>query len=123
MVPLQSSIDTIQRYIISETAIQPDAPAADLSWIQTVTIPPTTRKRKAAEATISSASKEDSQPNAKRVLASASLNTIAAAPLTPHTTVSNGMDSEDEYMSAMSSDDDAALDDSDNEDLSGGEEG
>lgn len=31
------------------------------------------------------------------------------------------MDSDDEYMSALSSEDDIALDDSDNEDMSGGE--
>lgn len=79
------------------------------------TIPPLTRKRKAAEATISSCSKEDSLPS-KKTIASAGFE---PAPPTPVTTASHEMDSDDESMSAVSSEDDIPLDDSDNEDISG----
>ncbi|KAM0269644.1 hypothetical protein ACHAQH_009687 [Verticillium albo-atrum] len=72
------------------------------------TIPPTTRKRKAAEATIPS--EPAVAPPSKRI-ASAALQ--AQAPPTPAT---NGMDSEEDFMSAMSSDEEMQefSDDNDN---------
>lgn len=96
-----------------------------MSPISTAKIPPTTRKRKAAEAKISS-TKTDKTPN-KRVLASAAapestLPTASAAkpseaaPPTPVT----GMDSDEDFLSTVSSDDDV-MQDTDNEDLSGAE--
>jgi hypothetical protein len=75
-------------------------------------IPPTTRKRTAAEATIT----KDSQ--AKRLASAGPDN--AAAPPTPLTAASNTMDSEDDFMSPATSDDDV-LQDSDNDDMSGAE--
>jgi hypothetical protein len=85
----------------------------------TGTIPPLTRKRKAAEATISSGAA--SLPSSKRILASAGLG--PEAPPTPVTTASNGMDYEDDFMSAVSSEDDILPDDSDNDDDMSGPEG
>ncbi|OBS18287.1 hypothetical protein FPOA_10014 [Fusarium poae] len=79
----------------------------------TATIPPTTRKRKAAEATITSANRDEA-PN-KRVIASAALSDKHALPPTPITTVSNPMDSDEEYMSALSTDDEIMQDDSGDE--------
>lgn len=76
-------------------------------------IPPTTRKRKAAEAKIS-AETTDTLPN-KRVVASAAATD--AAPPTPIT----GMDSDEDFLSTISSGDDGMQDDTDNDDLSGGE--
>ncbi|KXH51866.1 IBR domain-containing protein [Colletotrichum simmondsii] len=76
------------------------------------TIPPTTRKRKAAEATISSNNQDTAT---KRRIASAAGQD---APPTPVTTASNGMDSEEDFMSAPSSDDEIMQDDS-GEDMSG----
>ncbi|KAF9873500.1 IBR domain-containing protein [Colletotrichum karsti] len=76
------------------------------------TIPPTTRKRKAAEATISSKS-QDVLPN-KRIASAATQD----APPTPVTTASNGMDSEEDFMSALSSEDEIMQDDS-GDDMSG----
>ncbi|KAK3319805.1 hypothetical protein B0T19DRAFT_445599 [Cercophora scortea] len=54
----------------------------------------------------------------KRIIASAGPE---AAPPTPVTTASNGMDSEDDFMSAVSSGDDIQ-DDSDNDDMSGADD-
>ncbi|KXH39518.1 IBR domain-containing protein [Colletotrichum nymphaeae SA-01] len=76
------------------------------------TIPPTTRKRKAAEATISSNNQETATK--KRIASAAGQD----APPTPVTTASNGMDSEEDFMSAPSSDDEIMQDDS-GEDMSG----
>ncbi|KAJ0338447.1 hypothetical protein COL922a_005574 [Colletotrichum nupharicola] len=81
------------------------------------TIPPTTRKRKAAEATISSES-PDALPN-KRIASAA--NQTQHAPPTPVTTASNGMDSEEDFMSALSSEDEMMQDDS-GEDMSGADD-
>ncbi|KAI9147765.1 E3 ubiquitin-protein ligase dbl4 [Paramyrothecium foliicola] len=80
----------------------------DHTGANAVTIPPITRKRKAAEATITSVAREDLP--SKKVLASAA--TPPAAPPTPVTTASVGMDSEEEYMSTMSTDDELMQDDS-----------
>lgn len=77
------------------------------------TIPPTTRKRKAAEASIASPLEE--ALTKKQALASAAPE---AAPPTPLTNVSNTMDSDDEFLSAPSSEDDLLQDESDNEELS-----
>ncbi|EXF76347.1 IBR domain-containing protein [Colletotrichum fioriniae PJ7] len=76
------------------------------------TIPPTTRKRKAAEATISSNNQDTATK--KRIASAAGQD----APPTPVTTASNGMDSEEDFMSAPSSDDEIMQDDS-GEDMSG----
>lgn len=78
---------------------------------QTVKIPSITRKRKAAEATITLANQDDSPQ--KKIVASAA--TPAAAPPTPMTSGSIGMDSEEEYMSAMSTDDELMQHDSGDE--------
>jgi ariadne-1 len=83
------------------TLLAPAAPEA-------VTIPPITRKRKAAETTINSVTRDD-LPNKKVIVSAAE---PSPAPPTPVTTASNGMDSEEEYMSAMSSDDEMMQDDS-----------
>lgn len=89
------------------------------SQIRAAKIPPTTRKRKAAEATITSTNIDD-LPN-KRVLASAakptsalagSVTVTAAAPPTPLTTGSNDMDSDEDYISGLSSEDELMQDDS-----------
>ncbi|RFU78282.1 ring finger [Trichoderma arundinaceum] len=80
----------------------------------TVTIPPITRKRKAAEATITSTDTENTPQ--KKIVASAGL---PAAPPTPVTT--GDMDSEEEYMSPISSDDEIMQDDSGDE-ISGPED-
>ncbi|UQC80887.1 IBR domain-containing protein [Colletotrichum lupini] len=76
------------------------------------TIPPTTRKRKAAEATISSNNQDTATK--KRIASAAGQD----APPTPVTTASNGMGSEEDFMSAPSSDDEIMQDDS-GEDMSG----
>ena len=76
---------------------------------QGFTISPTTRKRKAAEATISSGS-------LPKRFASAGPE---AAPPTPLTSASNTMDSDDDFNSAASSKDDGLQDYSDNDDMSG----
>lgn len=81
--------------------------------LKTATIPPTTRKRKAAEATITSANRDET-PN-KRIIASAAVSDNHALPPTPVTTASNPMDSDEEYMSALSSDDELMQDDSGDE--------
>lgn len=82
--------------------------------VKLATIPPVTRKRKAAEATLSSLPKE-TLPN-KRIASAASPAPVHTsvdektairskiAPPTPVTMASNGMDSEEDFMSAMSSD-------------------
>lgn len=75
-----------------------------------VTIPPQTRKRKAAEATLLST--QGIRPN-KRISASAAKQ-VHASPPTPLTTVSTTMDSDDDMLSNPSSDDDLLQDDSDN---------
>jgi ariadne-1 len=80
--------------------------------LTTVTIPPITRKRKAAEATITSTDTET--PPQKKVVASAGL---PAAPPTPVTT--RDMDSEEEYMSPISTDDDEIMQDDSGDELSG----
>lgn len=67
-------------------------------------ISPSTRKRKAAEATITSPTGDE--PANKRVIASAAR---IAAPPTPVTT---GMDSEEDFMSPGSSEDEFMNDDS-----------
>lgn len=76
----------------------------------TDTIPPTTRKRKAAEATLSSVNK--GQHPKKRVAS-------AASPPTPVTAGSPSMDSDDDFMSGVSSEDDVLQDESDNDNASG----
>ena len=68
----------------------------------TGTIPPATRKRKAAEATISSNSGSDA-PSNKRIASAATIDKEAAPP-TPVTMTSNGMDSEEDFMSNVTSD-------------------
>ncbi|KAJ6790192.1 hypothetical protein PWT90_07898 [Aphanocladium album] len=77
--------------------------------VQAATIPPSTRKRKAAETTIPSAS-----PSKKHVVSAVESQ---AAPPTPVTT--NGMDSDEDFMSQLSSDDEIMQDSAD--DLSGAE--
>ncbi|KAK2609141.1 hypothetical protein QQS21_002368 [Conoideocrella luteorostrata] len=72
------------------------------SVCRAATISPTTRKRKAAEATIFSQDQEGVPPQ-KRLIASAADH--PAAPPTPVTTTSFNMDSDEEYLSAMSTDD------------------
>lgn len=72
------------------------------------TISSTTRKRKAAEATV-----ERSVTRASKRIASAA---AAAAPPTPLTNPASTMDSEDDFMSGMSSEDDVLQDESDNDD-------
>lgn len=69
----------------------------------TATIPPTTRKRTAAEAKITSAFKEDLAN--KKVIASAAIIVSAAPPTPVTTTTSVGMDSEDDFFSPNSSED------------------
>jgi hypothetical protein len=73
------------------------------------TIPPQTKKRKAAEAIVSS-DKLSATRSSKRIASAA----VKEGPPTPLTTASP-MDSEDDFMSGMSSDDDM-LQESDNED-------
>lgn len=77
-----------------------------------VIIPPKTRKRKAAEARLHSTIKE-SHPN-KRTSASAGHNTLGSPP-TPQTSASTTMDSDDEMLSNLSSDDDVLQDESDSD--------
>jgi hypothetical protein len=69
---------------------------------QAANIPPLTRKRKAAEATITSTPKEDVAN--KKILVSAA-SALAAPPTPVTTTTSVEMDSEEDFMSQMSSDD------------------
>lgn len=82
------------------------------------TIPPTTRKRKAAEATVSSDSRDNAP--AKRPVASAANSTSAARPAPP-TPTTTGMDSEEDYMSNISSDDEVMHEYSADEGESAGE--
>lgn len=77
-----------------------------------VIIPPKTRKRKAAEARLPSTIKE-SHPN-KRTSASAGHNTLGSPP-TPQTSASTTMDSDDEMLSNLSSDEDVLQDESDSD--------
>ncbi|CAM1504241.1 Fc.00g018320.m01.CDS01 [Cosmosporella sp. VM-42] len=92
-------------------SLQPPAVPSSPPSLKAATIPPITRKRKAAEATISSANRDD--PPNKKITASAATATpdAHALPPTPVTTVSNGMDSEEEYMTALSSDEEMMHDD------------
>lgn len=76
-----------------------------------VIIPPKTRKRTAAEAKLSSTTKDI--PLKKRTSASAGPQTQLSPP-TPLTTTSTNMDSDDDMLSNLSSDDDVLQDDSDN---------
>lgn len=76
-----------------------------------VIIPPKSRKRKAAEAKLSSTNK-DLHPN-KRTSAAAAHPTQGSPP-TPVTTASTNMDSDDDMISNLSSDDDVLQDESDN---------
>ncbi|ROT35766.1 ariadne-1 [Sodiomyces alkalinus F11] len=84
-------------FICTATKLHPSLPSP-FHLPNTAAIPPTTRKRKAAEASISSQPTE-ALPN-KRVASAAK----SKAPPTPVTTTSNTMDSEEDFMSAMSSD-------------------
>ncbi|KAM0262499.1 hypothetical protein ACHAQJ_001753 [Trichoderma viride] len=93
---------------VTATFVEPDSTGT----AATVTIPPITRKRKAAEATITSTDTES--PPQKKVVASAGL---PAAPPTPVTT--RDMDSEEEYMSPISTDDDEIMQDDSGDELSG----
>ena len=68
----------------------------------TGTIPPTTRKRKAAEATEPSNPGPD-VPSNKRVASAAAIEKVAAPP-TPVTMTSKSMDSEEDFMSNATSD-------------------
>ncbi|OHF04500.1 IBR domain-containing protein [Colletotrichum orchidophilum] len=100
---------------VKEAHVEPDNIGTAVSLADKVlvgTIPPTTRKRKAAEATISSNTQDTATK--KRIASAAKQD----APPTPVTTVSNGMDSEEDFMSAPSSEDEIMQDDS-GEDMSG----
>ncbi|KAI3539274.1 IBR domain-containing protein [Colletotrichum filicis] len=100
---------------VKEAHVEPDNIGTAVSLADKVlvgTIPPTTRKRKAAEATISSNNQDTATK--KRIASAAGQD----APPTPVTTASNGMDSEEDFMSAPSSDDEIMQDDS-GEDMSG----
>lgn len=77
-------------------------PVSRRAQAYTGTIPPRTRKRKAAEVTASSNTGSEA-PSNKRV-ASAVISTEAAAPPVPVTMASNGLDSDEDFMSAATSD-------------------
>jgi hypothetical protein len=87
----------------------------------TAKIPPTTRKRKAAEATIASI-KADKLPNKRTTASTAAAATIASAEAAPPTPVT-GMDSDEDFVSTISSDEDVMQDDTDGGDVSGAEGG
>ncbi|KAK8113816.1 uncharacterized protein PG998_001693 [Apiospora kogelbergensis] len=81
-------------------------------------IPPITRKRKAAEAKITDSSSSSARSTTKRRTATLKEQNPDPAPPTPVT----GMDSDEDFLSTVSSDDDVMLDDSDNDDISNGDE-
>lgn len=83
--------------------------------IKAVTIAPTSGKRKAAEAKITSTSTPTEPGPKKRIVASAASE---PAPPTPVTT--NEMDSEEDFLSAASSEDEIGRDDTDNDMMSEG---
>jgi ariadne-1 len=81
-------------------------------------IPPNTRKRTAAEAKISSNDATSAVPNKKIAASAAKESTTSAEPAPP--TPVTGMDSDEDFLSTVSSDDDV-MQDSDNDGISGGE--